>query len=67
MKTVDKLVESLKPRPKKDQLVGYRVTSENKKLLKQVADNKGITLQELMTDALLMYLKSELKKEQEKS
>lgn len=72
MKTVDQLVESLRPhRTAKDKMISYRVTAENKDLLKQVAKNKGMTLQELITNALLMYLTAELeetkKKEQEKS
>lgn len=59
---ISKLVDSLRPEEKRSAIISYRVTPRNKELLKSLAKDKGISVNGLMTEALIRYLENELKK-----
>lgn len=65
MLSFTELVNGLKPRKQsKTATITYRMTPENKKLLKQIAENDGTTLNGIINSALICYFKSRLEKKE---
>lgn len=55
------LLNGLKPKKQsKTATITYRMTPENKKLLKQIAENDGTTLNGIINNALICYFKSRI-------
>lgn len=55
------LLNGLKPKKQsKTATITYRMTPDNKKLLKQIAENDGTTLNGIINNALICYFKSRL-------
>lgn len=66
MSLFESIKDALTPHETKSVTVSYRVTPSLKKVLKDYAKSQGMTMQELIDNALLTYFKNK-KAEQEKS
>lgn len=60
------LLNGLKPeKQSKTATITYRMTPDNKKLLKQIAKNDGTTLNGIINSALICYFKTRLEEEEQ--
>lgn len=61
MSGLKELIESLKPKDTKSAIISYRTTERNKELMKQIAKGDGMSVNEMINEALLLYFRTKLK------
>lgn len=54
---LEKLEASVTPRQSRSAVISYRTTPEIKDTLKEIANRKEMSMGEMMTEALIKYLK----------